>query len=668
MPGDTFVETWFKRIDAAKKLVEDWEKENRVRDCLDYYRGKQLVDEFDEFNNRRVQINKIHPEVRNNIPSLYYYRPFARLAPAPEQIDDPGTEIEQDVQLLQDTANHLIRDPETMFRESTFVALKEAHWAFGLVEVGYSPEFVDAPNAPKPPLKEKEDTKIGGPEEAAKEDKLPLQLGNEETDSPNGPTSGTIVPETGTEPETELASVEAEVDTLQSQLKSERFFVRHIPYHQVLISISDKPLLNNNDFVGYWEDMPLEDVKRSTAYQNTTDLKACTDEKDTTRADEWAKSVGAPEMIRLYKLWDLRTKERYVFAAGHKKELLRKPYNRCPLKFLRFDIDPYHFLPRPLILSKLGPQDEYNRSREWLSKVRDGIVPRYTYDEDALDAKQLRKLESGTIGSYIPRKGGTADPITPINQPSYSENALQTLTLSDKEFSDVGGVGSDPKIAQSKTATQAKIAETKSQVQDSFDRLLVAEWLSDIIKELISLATENMSINRWIAINVVPQSQFSMQIAQEVQARYARINADLLSDASQGINWEVQIDLESLSPVSEEEKFQKLMQGLTLFANPALGRLFSVSPELLQFTLSCMGIKSARTQQLILGAVQQVVMMEQQLAMAGQNASQGVPSQPGATAPAGPKAGGPQPGPPKPSGPTGPGAAAPKPPAGPKPM
>jgi len=350
------VKTWKKRLDAAKSTHDDWVKQWRVKECLNYYNGEQLKQPTDADGTRRIQINKIHPEVRNNIPSLYYYRPFARLSPAPEQLDDPGTEIEKDVQLLQDTANHLIRDPEVRFREATFLGLKEAHWAFGCVEIGYSPHFIDAPNVPKPPLQEKKDTKIPG------------------------------------KPKEDLGDIEGELATLKNQLKGERFFVKHIPYHQVLISISDKPTLLDNDWVGYWEDLPLEDVKKSEAYSNTNDLKSCTDEKDPKRDEKFVEETGSPDPVRLYKIWDLRTRTRYVLAAGHDKFLLEKPFNRCPLKFLRFDIDPYHFYPRPLILSKLDVQDEYNRSRQFIADVRDGIRPRYTYDEDAVDAKQVKKL------------------------------------------------------------------------------------------------------------------------------------------------------------------------------------------------------------------------------------------------------------------------------------
>src|SRR5574340_454217 len=157
--GKEVVELWTKRITAAQKVHETWEATNRVNGCYTYWKGQQLDREFDQYGNRRIQINKIHPEVRNNIPSLYYYRPFARFSATPEQQNDPGTTIDQDVQILQDTANYLIRDPDTQFRDSTFMGLKEAHWALACVEVGYSPEFADTPTAVRPPLREKEETK-----------------------------------------------------------------------------------------------------------------------------------------------------------------------------------------------------------------------------------------------------------------------------------------------------------------------------------------------------------------------------------------------------------------------------------------------------------------------------------------------------------------------------
>ena len=641
------IETLKKRWKAAEEVKETWEAKYRVRENYNYWRGDQLVFPFDEWGNRRVQINKIFPDVRNNIPSLYFYRPYARLTAEPEHTDTPGSQLETRTTLLQDTGNHLVRNPDTLFRQSTFLALTEAHWGCGVVEVGYAPDFGDAPQAKKPPLKEDKKTKLPPVPKDEEEDEILAQ------ESP-------LTDEDGLTLDMNAAELKEELSRLKDSLRDEKFYVKHIPSKQVFMSNSDKPILEENDWVGYWEEMALEDVKRVPAYKNTKNLKASYDNKeDEERQRTWNEETGTEDRIKLYKMWDLRTKTRYVMAQGHKKYLLVKKFKRCPLKFLRFAIDPYHFWPIPPIVHKLPVQDEYNSGRDYIRKVRQGTVPRYTYDEDALEANQMRKLERGDIGSYIPRKGGTGNVIEAVQQPTYSETAIQTLTLSDKEFRDVGGVGGDAKVAPTKTATQAKIAEVKEQSQDSFDRGIVGDWLGSIIKELIILSIENMNIDRFIQTNVAPDSPMYPQIAQDVAQQFQMINADILSDKAQGIRWDVSVDVDSLSPVSEEEKLQKWMQGLSFITNPMSAQLFAAAPPILERTLDLMGMKSAKDKELITQGLQAFSqMMQQQQQQAGSSPQgPGVSPQQGAQNPGTP---GPPPGGPQPGGPPGPGSSQPQ--------
>ena len=159
-----------------------------------------------------------------------------------------------------------------------------------------------------------------------------------------------------------------------------------------------------------------------------------------------------------------------------------------------------------------------------------------------------------------------------------------------------------------------------------------------------ALAIENMNIDRWIQINVAPDSPMQMELAMQVKRQFEMVNAEKLQEEATGLRWAVIIDIESMSPVSQEEKFQKWMQGLTLLGNPQFARLFAVSPELLKHTLELMGLYSAREQELILGSMQQVMQMEMQLAAQSQNASTGVSGQPGQGQPSQPvPPGGPQP-------------------------
>lgn len=646
------VELWDKRRGAAETVKEDWEKEYRVKMCYQFWKGEQLANPNDKHGNRKSVVNKIHAEVSEALPSLYFYTPHARITAQPELVDTPGTQIDEQAQLMQDTVNHLIRVPTTRFDMSTRMATKEAHWAMGVVEVGYEPDFIDAPSTdgPRPTLRE--DNKVKG---ADGPELREFGAGFEQEEGPSSEDMATL-------PDTEITEIEAletELQSLKQDLKGEHFYVKHIPTKQFLISQSDKPILEDNDWVGYWEDVPVEDVKRSPAYAEAAlNLEAISpgdDDKARNMVDKTDDESGNPKRTRLYKYWDLRNKEKIVTAEGHPTILFRETFKRCPLKMLRFDIDPYHFLPIPPLTHKLDSQVEYNLSRDYLRQVRNGTVPRYTYDQDAIEAEQLTKLERGDMGMLIPRKGGTpgADAIVPINQPSLSENALRTLTLSAKEMAEVGQGGGDARQSQQATATQAKIAEAKTRAKESYARVVVAKFLADVAKELLMSAIDNMLIDKWVAMNVAPDSMYAPMEAQKIQQEYEMITGAQLRSADSGIEWDLSIDIEALSPVSEEEKFQKWMQGLSFIGNPGMAMVFSAAPDLLKYTLKLMGLRSSKEQEMIVQGLSVMTQMQQAQA-AGGGASPGVSPMAGSATPGNPSDGGPQPG-----GPTGPGASPP---------
>jgi hypothetical protein len=275
--------------------------------------------------------------------------------------------------------------------------------------------------------------------------------------------------------------------------------------------------------------------------------------------------------------------------------------------------------------------------------VRKGTVPRYTYDEDAVKPSDMAKLEQGGVGTYIARKANTRKPIEAIDQPSFSDTALKTLTLSQQEFSEQGGETPNYQTARGKTATQAVIANTKGQITDSFDRSCVADWLAAIIEELIMLAIEEMLLEKWVVMNVDPDGMYAPMETQRVVQNYQWITAEMLQEAQQGIRWTVLVDVETLSPASEQQHAQQWMQALSLLANPATARILALSPELLKRTLDLNGIKSHRDQQLIGDALQKEAQMQMQMAMM---AAQPPPSSGGGVAGQAP--------PPAPPGQTGP--------------
>jgi hypothetical protein len=591
---DKTVKLWMSRVRAAEKAQTEWEDRYMVATCREYWAGFQREQPMDNSGERRAQVNRILPVVRTRIPSLYFYYPFARVIASPAKSDTMGETVDDKAQLLQDTGNALIRDPRCGLKEQTLLALKEAHWAFGCVEVGYSADFIDNPALKEaaPPLKEDENTE-------------------------------------GVEP-------------YKKVIQDEWFWTRRIPPRQVLVSAPESTIVEENDWVGYWEYQHVEDVKKAPAYSNTSSLKGGGGEEK----KEGDTETSAQD-VRIYKVWDQRTRTRYVFAEGHDKPLMKQAYDRLPLFFLRFEVEPDRFRPIPPIYNLIGVQDEYNDSREFLRIQRKTRVPRYTVDQNGVLPEELQKFEDNEPNTWIMRQNNSGgDVISPVLQPALSDSALQSLTLSRQEFDELSGVGAEARQqAASDTATQAAIMNQRQQIQDSFDRTLVAAWLGQIIREMILLAIDKMTLPKWIQINSDQYSPMFMQDAQVIAQQHMQIVQQNLQDAHDDLRWDVSVDVESLSPVSEQEKQAQFMQALNLISNPAVAPLLAMSEPLLKRVLDLNGIKNAKDQGAIREALMQKAQMEMQMAQMQAQGPPGVAPMPGA-----------------PTGPGGPGPAAPQPP------
>lgn len=589
---DKTVKLWMGRIRSAEKAQEEWENRYEVVRCRQYWSGIQR-DQPEEGQERRAQVNRILPTIRARIPSLYFYYPSARVVGSPAKNDTPAETVDDKAQLLQDTANSLVRDPRCGLKEQTLIALKEAHWAFGAIEVGYSADFIDNPALKEaaPPLKEDENTE-------------------------------------GVKPFPKI-------------IQDEWFWTRRIPPRQILVSCPESTVVAENDWLGYWEYQHIEDIKKAPAYSNTKNLKAGSsdDKKD-------GDTETSAQDVRIFKIWSQRSdKTRFVFAEGHDKPLLEEKYERFPLFFLRFEVEPDKFRPIPLINGLLGIQDEYNDSREFLRLQRKTRVPRFTVEEDGVLPKEMEKFEDNNPNTWITRRQNTAGSvISPVEQPQMSDTALQSLTLSRQEFDELSGVGAEARQqASSGTATQAAIMNQRQTVQDSFDRSLVAQWLAEIIREIVLLAIDKMTLPKWVQINSDQYSPAFLQDAQVIAKNHMEIVQQNLQDAHDDLRWDVSVDVESLSPVSEQEKQAQWMQTLALISNPAVAPLLAMSEPLLKRTLDLNGIKNGKDQGAIREALAMQAQQQAELARMNSTPPPGVPSMPGAPGPAGPGPAAPQP-------------------------
>ena len=157
------VKKWQDRILSATKLYEKWSDRYNTAKLEDYYLGRQWqgLGLTEEDANKRYTINLVFATVETNKPSLIFQNPQVRFSVRPSQADDLNSNSEERVRLCQDTVQSFIDDVDIAFVEETSLALQEAHFRYGIIEVGYSADWIQNPDAGKPILQEKDPDKVG---------------------------------------------------------------------------------------------------------------------------------------------------------------------------------------------------------------------------------------------------------------------------------------------------------------------------------------------------------------------------------------------------------------------------------------------------------------------------------------------------------------------------
>jgi hypothetical protein len=604
---EAFVRKWFKRISAAAKQKKKWEDLYEVSRSRDYVLGHQRDedDEYDAQGDRRYQLNRMGAAMKAKLPSIWYYLPYYRVVAAAAREDTPAQTVDSRARLLQDTLNAIVRQPQTRLQFEGFQALKEAFWAFGIVEWGLEQDWSENPLGERPaPLIEDEKEK----EEATQtvEELAESALTAAGAVAVGAATAGAIPP-----PGMPGDPLSAMVQEMAGEYpKSETFYVRYIPARQFFVASNDRADMMAQDWFGYWEWMYVEDVKRTPSFQNTEELKATgvteggsseVAETDRHHGDLYPLSRGdektPPSMVPIWKIWDLRTKKRYVLAEGHPHVLKNTSFRYPCIGDLRLDVIPGEWYPLPPLYSQLMEQDEYNDSREYLRVTRKSTIPRYTYDKNAFAPAELQKLENDDIGTFVAVENANSNPIMPIPQPSLAGDAIRTIALSSEGFTEVSAVSPQARqMAAASSATEANILEQKGDVRDSYEQRQVGEWLAVIGRGLLRTAIEKMLLPQWVRINADPYSPSFPEDAMAIAEDWKRITQEELQNADDLLTWDVVVQVENLSPLSEQQEAARWLQVLNLISTSPVGKLLALSPELLKRTLDLGKIRNAQDQ------------------------------------------------------------------------
>ena len=290
--------------------------------------------------------------------------------------------------------------------------------------------------------------------------------------------------------------------------------------------------------------------------------------------------------------------------------------------------------PLPPVFNWLSPQDVVNEVRESRRAHRRRLQRKYTYRKGSIAEPELDKLQRGGDGTFAEdlTAPGEASPIKPVPDAPLGPDTDKDLVEAKDDFQQITGVGGEQRgVSESDTATQANIIDVRTRIRESAGRAVVAEWLGDICRIMLLTIREKMQLPMWIKVNTdltAPDPNEILAIAQTWQ----EITAEQLGTG----NLDVQVDVTSLSPVSEDMQRQQWLQGvLPILTNPGMAMVLSMSETLLRKTLKMFGITSAREIQEIAKVLQMVAMAGAAQAQPPTSSGSGQPAagQPAASAP-----------------------------------
>lgn len=551
---------WQERLTRADKTYDAWSKEYDCPQLDQYYRGKHWRGVAEEDAKKKYVINLIFATVETQLPALLFSRPKVTVESRPEHEDTANSQSGARSTLTEHALQTFIDDPKVHFNFETTLALRDAYARFAILEVGYSADWIDNPNADKPVLKD--------------DDTTPMQ-------------------------DADGAEVKQSKKILKPGTK-ESLFVRRLRPQNFRV-YPGRNRLEANDWVAYGEWHHVEDVKRNTQYHNTADLKAtgrlatpgeAEDEQD---KEQQQQAAG---MVKIWRIWDLRQKVRHVLADGHAKMLQEdRPFSALPIADLKFYELPDAWYPLPPIYNWISPQDEYNESREMQKIHRRRAVRRYMR-EPSVKIEEYEKLEDGEDMVCIEVPKVNPSPIMPIPDAPLDGSNWTELAATKDDFGQITGVSGEARgVPESSTATQANIVNIRASMRESRARNQVAEWLSKIARLMLITLKDKMQLPFMVRRSVDPFTAMSdPQGLLKIAGTWEQIQAEQLDD----LDVDVKIDVASLSPVAEDAQRNQWNIVLGLLTNPPLLMVLmtpnpaaptEVSP-LLRKTLQLNGIKS----------------------------------------------------------------------------
>lgn len=502
---------WLDKIKSANRYYDNWSKKFKTDALEKYYEGFQWADsESDSYI-----INLFYSTIETKMPSLVFQNPTFRVTPKPQDLlNDPEGAFSISSN-LEDIINDLIREEKLAFSDEVEAAILDAWFRYGIIEVGYSTDWIDNPNAGRPVIKSDYSNYYDSQKNVLRQ---PAKL----------PTN-------------------------------ERVYVRYIPAKTFRVSTIDHRFLHRCNWCGYYEFIRLEDLLANPKFRKIDRVQYAGFRSEEFFPDDYEERgdlIRSGDYVLIWKIWDNRNHKRYLISDVHQEVLSEDSFDFLPFSELRFKKRLREFYPVPPSFNWISPQNEINEAREANRNHRRRFRRHFWAQEGAVDKDELQKVINGPDGTII--TVSRPDSIGAIQTAELGASAAIAMNVTKDDFNIISGTTSEQRGESDRTtATQASITNQRATIRESRERLQVANFMVRIAKLMIETVRTKFVNTMYVGTNVTNENLKSdYNLPKEINP---------ISDlGQQGFDYNVNISVESMSPVTNEEEKKKLIEFMVL--------------------------------------------------------------------------------------------------------
>lgn len=540
---------WEDRIKRAVKFKKQWSDKFKVEALVKYYEGFQwMEDATSQPAEQKYVINLFFSSIETKVPSLLFQNPIFHIAPKPKSLALDPEAAYASAENREDVLNDWITDEDNHVADVIEAAIYDAFPRFGIIELGYSADWIQNPYVNKPAY-QKDFNEVDG----------------------NPVIRTSVIP------------------------RNEKLYIKHIPARNFFMSIPDKPLLEQNDWCGYYEYYRVIDLKNNKSLINVDQITGGYLQDLPDDATEREKYQGSGDFEKVWRIFDLRENKKFLYAEGANIIISkREKFKHLPLVDLRFKkrIDGGWY-PLPLTFNWISPQNELNEVREANKMHRRKFKRVYQARKNSMDPDQKDLLMNGPDGTIVE----TNSEITAIPNADLGSSATQALIGSKDDFNIISATSSEERgVGDRTTATAAAITNNKSQIRESRERIVVANFLKRIGRKALLLVEENF-VNPIYAMPARSQSDGFLQhqadggVSSGIQDKAQPKIINPLTDFNDGQEFKVDIEIDTMSPLANEQEEQKFIKFISLLAQFPY---FGMSPLLVRELASKVGYKNEK--------------------------------------------------------------------------